>query len=53
MWIHLVVLTCMCFRKDHGHHEHESYYGDRDTETLVKVQLKLVLNWPFAFMDQL
>ncbi|CAN1242828.1 Protein disulfide-isomerase 5-4 [Linum perenne] len=24
-------------REDHGHHEHESYYGDRDTETLVKL----------------
>ena len=46
-------LTCICFREDHGHHEHESYYGDRDTETLVQVQVKLVLNWPFAFIDQL
>lgn len=25
-------------REDHGHHEHESYYGDRDTDSLVKVQ---------------
>ncbi|XP_074310984.1 protein disulfide isomerase-like 5-4 isoform X1 [Silene latifolia] len=23
-------------KDDHGHHEHESYYGDRDTESLVK-----------------
>ncbi|CAA0840367.1 Protein disulfide-isomerase 5-4 [Striga hermonthica] len=33
------------FRKgsdDHGHHEHESYYGDRDTETLVKTMEELV-----------
>nr|GMC53756.1 protein disulfide isomerase-like 5-4 [Ipomoea batatas] len=25
-------------REDHGHHDHESYYGDRDTESLVKVR---------------
>ncbi|CAH2036370.1 unnamed protein product [Thlaspi arvense] len=24
-------------KEDHGHHEHESYYGDRDTESLVKM----------------
>ncbi|KAE8660094.1 putative Early nodulin-like protein 9 [Hibiscus syriacus] len=24
-------------RESHGHHEHKSYYGDRDTETLVKM----------------
>lgn len=30
------------FRSDHGHHEHESYYGDRDTESLVKVLLFLI-----------
>lgn len=29
-------------REDHGHHEHESYYGDRDTETLVKTMENLV-----------
>ncbi|CAA0813943.1 Protein disulfide-isomerase 5-4 [Striga hermonthica] len=28
--------------KDHGHHEHESYYGDRDTETLVETMEELV-----------
>lgn len=33
-----------CFhRDDHGHHEHESYYGDRDTESLVKVRTTLFL----------
>ncbi|XP_010538045.1 PREDICTED: protein disulfide-isomerase 5-4 [Tarenaya hassleriana] len=29
-------------REDHGHHEHESYYGDRDTESLVKMVESLV-----------
>ena len=24
-------------RNDHGHHDHEAYYGDRDTDSLVKV----------------
>lgn len=32
------VLPCfVVFREDHGHHEHESYYGDRDTDSIVKV----------------
>ncbi|KAG6392073.1 hypothetical protein SASPL_146281 [Salvia splendens] len=30
-------------REDHGHHEHESYYGDRDTDSLVKVRMLLTL----------
>lgn len=29
-------------RDEHGHHEHESYYGDRDTETLVNTMENLV-----------
>ncbi|KAL7131008.1 hypothetical protein ABFS83_13G170400 [Erythranthe nasuta] len=29
-------------RNDHGHHDHESYYGDRDTDTLVKTMEDLV-----------
>ncbi|XP_051125680.1 protein disulfide isomerase-like 5-4 isoform X2 [Andrographis paniculata] len=29
-------------REDHGHHEHESYYGDRDTDSLVKAMEDLV-----------
>ncbi|XP_039061099.1 protein disulfide isomerase-like 5-4 isoform X2 [Hibiscus syriacus] len=33
-------------REDHGHHEHESYYGDRDTETLVKAMEDLVASVP-------
>lgn len=33
-------------REDHGHHEHESYYGDRDTETLVKAMEDLVASIP-------
>ncbi|CAN6882603.1 unnamed protein product [Brassica oleracea] len=24
-------------KEDHGHHEHESYYGDRDTESILKM----------------
>ncbi|KAE8732171.1 Protein disulfide isomerase-like 5-4 [Hibiscus syriacus] len=36
----------MCFREDHGHHEHESYYGDRDTETLVKAMEDLAASVP-------
>ncbi|GFP89994.1 protein disulfide-isomerase 5-3 [Phtheirospermum japonicum] len=27
---------------DHGHHDHESYYGDRDTDSLVKTMEDLV-----------
>ncbi|KAK8579136.1 hypothetical protein V6N13_142356 [Hibiscus sabdariffa] len=33
-------------REDHGHHDHESYYGDRDTETLVKAMEDLVASVP-------
>ncbi|XP_027348686.1 protein disulfide-isomerase 5-4-like isoform X2 [Abrus precatorius] len=33
-------------RSDHGHHEHESYYGDRDTESLVKFMENLVASLP-------
>ncbi|KAL6530948.1 Protein disulfide-isomerase 5-4 [Orobanche hederae] len=33
-------------RSDHGHHEHESYYGDRDTESLVKTMESLVESLP-------
>lgn len=29
-------------RDENGHHEHESYYGDRDTDTLVKTMEELV-----------
>lgn len=29
-------------RDDHGHHDHESYYGDRDTDSLVKMMEDLV-----------
>ncbi|CAN1242830.1 Protein disulfide-isomerase 5-4 [Linum perenne] len=36
----------LCRREDHGHHEHESYYGDRDTETLVKTMVNLVAPIP-------
>ena len=31
-------LTNFLHRDDHGHHDHESYYGDRDTDTLVTVR---------------
>ncbi|XP_039028492.1 protein disulfide isomerase-like 5-4 [Hibiscus syriacus] len=33
-------------RESHGHHEHESYYGDRDTETLVKMMEELATSIP-------
>ncbi|KAG7594792.1 Thioredoxin domain [Arabidopsis thaliana x Arabidopsis arenosa] len=29
-------------REDHGNHEHESYYGDRDTDSLVKMVEELL-----------
>ncbi|CAK9168579.1 unnamed protein product, partial [Ilex paraguariensis] len=32
----------LCRRDDHGHHDHESYYGDRDTEGLVTAMESLV-----------
>ncbi|KAF3638934.1 hypothetical protein FXO38_22960 [Capsicum annuum] len=31
-------------RDDHGQHDHESYYGDCDTDSLVKVRTRLVLD---------
>ncbi|KAJ7948470.1 protein disulfide-isomerase 5-4-like [Quillaja saponaria] len=33
-------------RDDHGHHDHESYYGDRDTDSLVKTMESLVTSIP-------
>ncbi|XP_016185896.1 protein disulfide-isomerase 5-3-like [Arachis ipaensis] len=33
-------------RDDHGDHDHESYYGDRDTDSLVKTMEKLVASLP-------
>ncbi|XP_074302449.1 protein disulfide-isomerase 5-4-like isoform X2 [Silene latifolia] len=33
-------------KDDHGHHEHESYYGDRDTESLVKFLESLLTSIP-------
>ncbi|XP_057450495.1 protein disulfide-isomerase 5-4-like isoform X3 [Lotus japonicus] len=33
-------------RSDHGHHEHESYYGDRDVDSLVKTMETLVASLP-------
>ncbi|XP_052207300.1 protein disulfide isomerase-like 5-4 [Diospyros lotus] len=33
-------------RDDHGHHDHESYYGDRDTDSLVKTFENLVASIP-------
>ncbi|BAT89920.1 Protein disulfide-isomerase [Vigna angularis] len=35
-------------RSEHGHHEHESYYGDRDTESLVQFMESLVASLPTA-----
>ncbi|KAK8620495.1 hypothetical protein V6N13_066970 [Hibiscus sabdariffa] len=36
----------LCKRESQGHHDHESYYGDRDTETLVKTMEDLVASIP-------
>ncbi|GAB2277841.1 Protein disulfide-isomerase 5-4 [Dionaea muscipula] len=33
---------------DHGHHDHESYYGDRDTDSLVKFMEGLVAPIPIT-----
>ncbi|XP_059664724.1 protein disulfide isomerase-like 5-4 [Cornus florida] len=33
-------------RDDHGHHDHESYYGDRDTDSLVALMESLVAPIP-------
>ncbi|KAH1103906.1 hypothetical protein AAZX31_13G271500 [Glycine max] len=33
-------------RSNHGHHDHESYYGDRDTDSLVKTMENLVASLP-------
>lgn len=33
-------------RDDHGHHAHESYYGDRDTDSLVAAMEALVASIP-------
>ncbi|KAI4322809.1 hypothetical protein L6164_022468 [Bauhinia variegata] len=33
-------------RDDHGHHDHESYYGDRDTDSLLKFMENLVTSLP-------
>jgi len=34
-----VISVRLCRRREHhGHHEHESYYGERDTDSLVKVR---------------
>nr|GLL38369.1 protein disulfide isomerase-like 5-4 [Ipomoea trifida] len=40
----------LCRRDDHGHHNHESYYGDRDTDSLVKTMEELVA--PIALESQ-
>ncbi|XP_042028810.1 protein disulfide isomerase-like 5-4 isoform X1 [Salvia splendens] len=37
-------------REDHGHHEHESYYGDRDTDSLVKMVEDIVA--PISLQSQ-
>ncbi|RWV88092.1 hypothetical protein BHE74_00051651, partial [Ensete ventricosum] len=35
-----------CHRENHGHHEHESYYGERDTDSLVAAMETLVASIP-------
>jgi len=52
LWAAIFFLFCVCFdifpssmktpnfsvhRENQGHHDHESYYGERDTESLVAV----------------
>ncbi|PHU04455.1 hypothetical protein BC332_25277 [Capsicum chinense] len=37
-------LYCIVPRDDHGHHDHKSYYGDCDTDSLVKVRTRLGLD---------
>ncbi|CAA0396643.1 unnamed protein product [Arabidopsis thaliana] len=36
----------LCRRDDNAHHDHESYYGDRDTERLVKLAMVVSLVEP-------
>ncbi|XP_039687044.1 protein disulfide isomerase-like 5-4 [Medicago truncatula] len=36
-------------RSDHGHHEHESYYGDRDTDSLVKTMENILASFPSEY----
>ncbi|PKU69628.1 protein disulfide isomerase-like 5-4 isoform X1 [Dendrobium catenatum] len=38
-------------REDHGHHEHESYYGERDTDSLVAAMETLVASIPKVFRE--
>lgn len=35
-------------KSDHGHHEHESYYGDRDTDSLVEFMESLIKPIPLG-----
>ncbi|KAK9155818.1 hypothetical protein Sjap_003298 [Stephania japonica] len=41
-----LLLTGLGHRDEHGHHEHESYYGDRDTDSLVKAMEALIAPLP-------
>lgn len=43
-------LTNFLHRDDHGHHDHESYYGDRDTDTLVTVRTNSKQNWHYFYL---
>ncbi|KVH99074.1 hypothetical protein Ccrd_022642 [Cynara cardunculus var. scolymus] len=40
--IHLFASSVRGVMDVHGHHEHESYYGDRDTDSLVEAMEQLV-----------
>uniref|UniRef100_A0A2P2KUD2 Endoplasmic reticulum vesicle transporter C-terminal domain-containing protein n=1 Tax=Rhizophora mucronata TaxID=61149 RepID=A0A2P2KUD2_RHIMU len=48
-FIQTCYLTFDYHREDHGHHDHESYYGDRDTESLVKMMESLVAPIPMEY----
>lgn len=56
---HLIMsalIICFLFtifhtRDEHGHHEHEAYYGDRDTDSLVNVRTQVRNNFFFLALQ--
>jgi hypothetical protein len=40
-WLYSFWFCCL-YREEHGHHDHESYYGERDTDSLVAFMTGLV-----------
>ncbi len=49
-WLYSFWFCCL-YREEHGHHDHESYYGERDTDSLVAVRLISSL-YPLKFYDK-